>query len=293
MYLPLEYPVFLILIPLGIMAAIKLVRQKSGIGFSSTVLLAGIGNLPSPLLLERLFLSIFVTAAALILARPTRLTKNSVPVYKEARDITLVLDISGSMSGDSLKTAAAVISDFVAGRPQDRLALFVFNSGAFLDWPLSLDHEELIYRLNHEVADGSTQIGTGVIAGLKHQEKFGQNPGALIVISDGGSLVTPQEKTAIETALGEIKFYWIWIHEGEVEDVTAQQFGAYVTSLGGQIYRGGIKELPEIFKQINRLEASPVLYEQRVTTVYNFGLLPLVALISLLLAGLTTLLREV
>ncbi len=294
MNLHLEYPAFLLLIPLGLVAVFKLVRQKSGIGFSSATLLEGIGTGFSPLFFERLFLSIFVAAGSLILAQPTRLVKNSVPIYKEARDLSLVLDVSGSMTGDSINTATSVITEFVALRPQDRIALFVFNTSAFLEWPLSLDHETLIFRLNHAVPDGGTRIAAGVIAGLEHQQRYGKNPGAVIVVSDGGSIVTPEEKSAIETALGKTKLYWIWISEkGAEEDQMAQQFGVYVTSLGGKVYRGGVDELSEIFREINKLETSPVLQQQHVTNVYDFGILPLAALVSLLLAGVVNTVREI
>ncbi len=293
MNIPLEQPVFLFLIPLGLLAVGKLVRQKSRLGFSSATLLKGIETRAPLLLLERLFLSLFVVTGALILARPTKLIKNSVPVYSEARDLILVLDISGSMTGDNISTAKSVITGFVEGRPQDRIALLTFNSDAFLEWPLSLDHEALVYRLNQLEADGSTIIASGVIAGIKHQQQLGQNPGALIVVSDGGSDVTPEEKTAIETSLGQTKLYWIWINEEGEADEMAQKFGAYVTSLGGQIFRGGIKDLDDMFRQINKLEASPVLYEQHVTTAYHFGILPLLALGSVLLAGLVNIVREV
>lgn len=291
MNLPLEYPIFLILIPLGLVAVFRLARQKSGLGFSSAILLKGIRTGPSLLLLERLFLSIFVVVVSLVLARPIRQEKTSVPIYQEARDITLALDISGSMAGNGIKTAANVITEFVAGRPQDRIALFVFNSKAYLDWPLSLDHETLVFRLNHEIADGSTRIASGLIAGLKHQQAFGQNPGAIIVVSDGGSTVTSEERSVIEAALGQTELYWIWI--GAENDQVARQFGVYVTSLGGKVYRGELAELAGIFSEINKLEASPVLYEQRVTTIYNFGALPLLALASLLLAGLVNTIREI
>jgi len=294
MSIPLEYPLFLLLIPLGLVAVFKLVHQKSGIGFSSAALLRGIGTGVSVLVLERLFLAVFVVTAALILARPTRLLKTSVPVYSQARDITLVLDISGSMSGNNIEAAKSVISEFVVGRPQDRIALFVFNSSAFLEWPLSPDHETLIYRLKNVMVDGSTSIGAGLIAGLAHQQQSGQNSGAVILVSDGGSIVTSEEKETIENTLGETKIYWIWIsEEGEEEDQTAQQFNVYVTYLGGKVYHGGTEDLDEIFGEINQLEASPVLYQQHVSTTYNFGVLPWLALTGLLLAGLVHIGREV
>ena len=292
MNLQLELPWFLLLIPLGLVAVGKLVRQKSSLGFSSSTLLKDVG-LGFPLLaLEKLFLSVFVSAVSLILARPTQAVRNSVPVYQKARDISLVLDTSGSMVSQKIETATAVVSEFVAGRPQDRIALFVFNTDAYLEWPLSLDHEPLILRLNQARAGGGTRIASGVIAALEHQRRYGQNAGAIIVVSDGGSAVTSEERSAIEASLAQTKFYWIWI-VGDDYDQMAQDFGIYVTSLDGQIFRGGIEDLDEIFNQINQLEASAVLYEQRVITVYHFGALPLVALISLLLAAVVDLVREV
>src|SRR3989338_6691394 len=289
----LEYTLFLLTIPLGLIAVYKLVRQNSGIGFSSANLLAGIRVRVSPLRVERVFLSIFVVASALILARPTRLEKTSVPVYAQARDISLVLDVSGSMTGENIETAKSVIAEFIEGRPGDRIALFTFNTEGFLDWPLSLDHETTIYRLKHVVVSGGTRIAAGLITGLKHQQQFGQNPGALIVISDGGSILAPEEKEAIQTALGQTRLYWIWItQKGAGEDQTALQFGVYVTDLGGKVYRGGTEDLDEIFRQIHQLEASPVLYERHVSTVYQFGVLPALALVSLALAGLVHITRE-
>ena len=73
----------------------------------------------------------------------------------------------------------------------------------------------------------------------------------------------------------------------------AQEFALYVTSLGGKVYRAEAEDLDEIFSQIHNLEASPVLLQQHVTTVYNFGILPLAALVSLLLAGVVNTIREV
>lgn len=292
MNLPFEYPAILALIPLGIIAVFKLVRQKGRLGFSSTALLKGVGPALPLLLLERLFLAILVVAAALILARPTRLVKNSVPVYQEARDITLVIDTSGSMSGENITTAAKVSTEFIAGRPNDRIGLISFNDFAFLEWPLSLDHESLVYRLGHLKAQGGTVIAAGMIAGLA-QLQDSKNPGAIIVVSDGGSQVTPEEKETIQAIRGQTRIYWIWIKEGSEEDEVAAEFGLYLKEIGGTVYEAGVEDLPQIFDEIDQLEASPVLYEQRVVTTYNFGLLPYLAVASLLFAGLVEMVREV
>lgn len=288
-----EFPIFLFLIPLGLVAVAKLVRQKSGLGFSSAALLAGIGTRLPLLFLERVFLSIFVVAGSLILARPIRSVKNSEPIYQQARDIAVVLDVSGSMmTKEKLKTAKDVIAEFVVGRPQDRAALLTFDTRAFLEWPLSVDHDALAYRLKHVSIRGGTRISVGIIAGLKHLRQFGQNSGAIIIVSDGSSEITPEEKTLIESNLGGTRFYWIWIDGGEPDELS-DQFGDYVKSIGGEVFRGQVTELGRIFSEIDRLETSPVIWQQHVTTVYRFGVLPQLALVSLLLAGLTNMLREI
>ncbi len=291
MKIPLEQPWFLLFIPFGVVAVWRLVRQKGVIGFSTPLLLEGIKTQVPFLFMERLFLGIFVAVGMLILARPTELIKNSVPVYQEARDITLVLDTSGSMSGTSIETAKRVISEFVAGRPQDRIALMVFDSRAFLEWPLSPDHQPLLYRIDHVTTGDGTIIATGLIAALQHLAQYGQNPGAVIMVSDGGSDVSSKEKSTIEHALGKTKLYWIWI--GSQADELAQAFGDYVERLGGKVYKGEVRDLGAIFSEISQLEASPVVWEQHIATVYNFGVLPLVALCSLLGAGLLEMFREV
>lgn len=291
-----EYPLFLLLIPAGLIAVWKLVRQKSVIGFSSASLLIGTRVRLPLLVFERIALAVFVIAGILILARPIRLERTATPVYQEARDITIALDISGSMrwgEGNNLTVAIGVISEFVAARPQDRIALFVFDTASYLEWPLSVDHDIIIYRLQHLGDGGGTVISSGITDALEHQAQFGQNSGAVIVVSDGASSVSAVQKEAIENALGDTKLYWIWIVEGVAGDPLALVFGDYVRSLGGGVYRGETEELESFFAEISQLESSPVVWENIITTEYQFGLLPLAALIGALGAGLLHLFREV
>ncbi len=298
MALPFEFPLFLVLIPVGILIIWKLVRQKGGIGISTIKLLKGMRLGISILFLERLLLSVFLVTSLMILARPIQVTKKAVPVYKQARDISIALDMSGSMNdknkgSDRTKKIAAheVITQFVMGRPQDRIALIGFENKAHLEWPLSLDHEALIYRLGVAEGGGGTTISAGIIAALKHHRLYGKNPGAVIVISDGVSDVTAEEKSEIEENLGDTRLYFIRIGKDASELIAI--FEEYFKSLGGKVYHGEAKDLPAIFNEISKLESSPVIWEQKVTTVYRFGILPQIAFLCLLLAGLIEMLREV
>lgn len=294
MIIPFEQPWFLLLIPMGFLAVWKLVRQKSGVGFSSILLLDEMRTRISILIWQRLLLCIFVAAAGLILAKPIRIVKTSVPVYQEARDISIILDVSGSMSQDNdlkIKTAKKVITEFVAGRPQDRIALLVFENTAYLEWPLSLDHTALISRLNAVTGGGGTTIASGIIAGLSNQVKYGESSGAMIILSDGISEISREDKQIIEGSLGKTKLYWILI--GNEDQELTREFQKYVKSLGGTVYLGEADDLSEIFTEISKLESSPVTLEEKVTTTYRFGQLPLIAFVALLVAGLLEVWREV
>lgn len=298
MTLPFEYPVFLALIPFGILVVWRLIRQKDGVGISTLKLLKGMPAGLSIILVERLFISAFLIASFLILARPIQVIKSSTPIYQEARDISIVLDMSGSMNdtssgaSQSKKIAAKeVIIQFVTGRPQDRIALIGFENKAYLEWPLSLDHEALIFRLNDLEGGGGTTISSGIIAALKHHRVYGKNPGAIIVISDGVSEIFPEEKSDIEENLGDMMIYFIRIGNDNSELIDS--FESYLKKLGGKVYHGESDDLPDIFDEISRLESSPVVWEQRVTTVYRFGILPYLAFLCLMLAGIVETFREV
>src|SRR3990170_4332697 len=155
MNLYLEKPLFLLVIPVGVALVWLLVRQRIKVGFSQNELLTGMQ--PVPLyFVQKLILSLAIGLLGIALAQPMRYTTTPVPVYVQARDIVVSLDISGSMaspvieSGSSivkLKLAKSVIEDFVSARPQDRISIVVFDTRSFLEWSLSIDHRALLVQL--------------------------------------------------------------------------------------------------------------------------------------------------
>jgi len=293
--LPLEQPLFLLLIPLGVGLIWILVRQERGIGFSSVSLLEGMRGV-SYVLVQRILLSGFVAASAVVLAKPVEFVKTSVPVYADARDIIVVLDISSSMNSGSpsnLKISKEVIANFVTGRPGDRVGLFTFDTRFFFEWPLSLDHDSLRYRLGRVRSGGGTKISEGMLGGLNYLQDFGRQRGAMIVVSDGLSAVSPEDRETISRLVGETRtrVYWIWI--GEPGEELSLAFAGYVEQLGGIVYVGAPQDLGEIFTEISRLETSQVVLEQQVQSSYRFGIWPALALITLAAAAAVGLLKEV
>ena len=81
----------------------------------------------------------------------------------------IALDLSGSMRGEDfqpdnrLDVAKRVVSDFIGKRQNDRIGLVVFAGDAYLQSPLTVDHEiikEILADLDFDTVDeDGTAIG--------------------------------------------------------------------------------------------------------------------------------------
>ena len=105
----------------------------------------------------------------IILARPQS-TDNFQDVSTEGIDIVLTLDISGSMLArdfkpDRLEASKNVATEFISGRPFDRMGLVVFSGESFTQCPLTTDHAVLI-NLMREIQSGMIEDGTAIGMGL-------------------------------------------------------------------------------------------------------------------------------
>jgi len=91
-------------------------------------------------------------------------------VTSEGIDIMMALDISGSMLAEDfhpnrIEAAKNVISEFITGRPTDRIGLVVFSSESFTQCPLTTDHAVLI-NLLHDIKFGMIEDGTAIGDGI-------------------------------------------------------------------------------------------------------------------------------
>jgi Ca-activated chloride channel family protein len=105
----------------------------------------------------------------IVLARPQK-TDNFQDVSTEGIDIILALDISGSMLArdfkpDRLEASKNVATEFITGRPYDRIGLVVFSGESFTQCPLTTDHAVLI-NLMREIKSGMIEDGTAIGEGL-------------------------------------------------------------------------------------------------------------------------------
>jgi Ca-activated chloride channel family protein len=118
-----------------------------------------------------LFASRVLAAIMLIIvvARPQS-TDRFQDVSTEGIDIVLALDISGSMLArdfkpDRLEASKNVATEFISGRPYDRMGLVVFSGESFTQCPLTTDHAVLI-NLLREIQSGMIEDGTAIGMGL-------------------------------------------------------------------------------------------------------------------------------
>lgn len=130
-------------------------------------------------------------------ARPQQLGEAVQPPV-EGRDLTLALDLSGSMSEpdmelggaivDRLTAAKAVLGDFIDRRAGDRLSLVVFGRQAYVVTPPTLDRETVRDHLADSVvglAGQETAMGDAI--GLSVRRLRGQPAGqrVLVLLTDG------------------------------------------------------------------------------------------------------------
>lgn len=198
-----------------------------------------------PPLLDVLFLA-GLALVIIAMARPQVVDHEETAV--EGIDIFIAFDMSGSMRaidrtaeevrameqrGETPQTrfeeAKQTLLDFVASRDHDRIGVVLFAVDAFLQVPLTLDHElirEQIAPLElGDIEEGGTAIGNAVgraLAGLEHSDT---DTRIVILITDGdrrGGNISPMKAADMARQMG-VKIYPILVGaEGEALIATGQ-----------------------------------------------------------------------
>ena len=222
------------------------------------------------------WLSIVVAAA-----RPQTFAEPlGVPVT--GRDLLMCIDISGSMretdlyAGNTRATRMAVVKqvaqNFVAQRTGDRIGLIMFGSQAYVQTPLTYDHETVRHFLAEAsvgLAGRSTAIGDAIGLGVKRLRDRPEASRVLILLTDGANsagVVDPLEAAKV-AADNQIRIYSIGVGSDRDTSALGRAFGAQRSELdeqtlqaisdatGGQYFRArNQQELANIYAQIDRLE---------------------------------------
>lgn len=154
------------------------------------------------------------------LARPQNFTSGE-NVSTEGIDISMVLDISGSMLAEDLKpnrldAAKIVIDDFVEGRISDRIGLVVFAREAFTQCPLTIDYNvlrNLLLDIKSGMIEDGTAIGNAIANGVNRLKDSDAKSRIIILLTDGvnnSGEVDPISAAEIANTFG-IRIYTIGV----------------------------------------------------------------------------------
>ncbi|MDO8550359.1 MAG: VWA domain-containing protein, partial [Ignavibacteria bacterium] len=135
---------------------------------------------------------IAVASLIIALARPQNF-QSGENIYTEGIDISMVLDISGSMLAEDLKpnrlnAAKDVIDEFVQERTSDRIGLVVFARDAFTQCPLTIDYSvlrNLLKDIKTGMIEDGTAIGNGIANGVNRLKESKAKSKVMILLTDG------------------------------------------------------------------------------------------------------------
>ena len=233
--------------------------------------------------------TIAISLLIIVLARPQK-TDKFQDVSTEGIDIVLTQDISGSMLArdfkpDRLEAAKNIATEFISGRPYDRIGLVVFSGESFTQCPLTTDHAVLI-NLLREIQSGMIEDGTAIGMGLAtavNRIKDSQAKSKVIILLTDG--VNNKGEIAPATAAGIAKTFGIRVYtigvgtQGmapypvqtpygmqyqnmpvEIDEEILQQISQ---TTGGKYFRATDNDsLEKIYKEIDKLEKSKIDVKQ-------------------------------
>ena len=239
-------------------------------------------------------------------ARPQS-TRMSERLEHEGIDIAIAIDLSESMKNDDLRpnrltAAKLVIDDFIARRPNDRIALVAFGSNASTIAPLTLDHgvlRNLVAQIRLGVMDGGqTAIGAGLGVALNRLDESNAESKVVVLLTDGvhnADGVDP-DSVAQEAAERGVMVYTVLMgrHISGATSVDPKQLERLASATGGYAYLAeNVDELQTSFQDLlDKLEKSEVEGEQIRAELFGWLLWPVLLLLGLDIGLRTTRLRR-
>ena len=221
----------------------------------------------------------------IVLARPQK-TDKFQDISTEGIDIVLAQDISGSMLArdfrpDRLEASKNIATEFISGRPYDRIGLVVFSGESFTQCPLTTDHAVLI-NLLREIQSGmiedGTAIGMGLATAVNRIKDSKAKSKVIILLTDG---VNNRGEIAPATAAGIAKTFGIRVYtigvgtQGmapypvqtpygiqyqdmpvEIDEAILQEIAQ---NTGGKYFRATDNDkLIQVYREIDKLEKSKI-----------------------------------
>jgi Mg-chelatase subunit ChlD len=244
------------------------------------------------------------------LARPQSSNKFQDTIT-EGIDIVMSLDISSSMLArdfepDRLEAAKDVATQFITGRPEDKIGLVIFSGESFTQCPLTADHAVLI-NLFKDIQSGMIEDGTAIGLGLANAVNRLKDSEAksrvVILLTDGDNNrgeIAPLTAAELAKSFG-IRVYTIGIGTRGMAPYPVQTaFGISMRNMpvkfdesvlkeiaemtGGQYFRAtDNNKLKAIYAEIDKLEKSKIEVKQYSTKSEEFLIFAMFGALFLLL----------
>jgi Ca-activated chloride channel family protein len=255
------------------------------------------------------FRTVAIGLIIIVLARP-QATSSFQDVSTEGIDIVLALDISGSMLArdfkpDRLEASKNVATEFITGRPYDRIGLVVFSGESFTQCPVTTDHAVLI-NLMREMKSGMIEDGTAIGEGLatavnRIKDSEGKSK-VIILLTDGVNnrgIIAPVTAAEIAKTYG-IRVYTIGVGTQGVAPYPVQTpFGIQYQDMPVEIDEAILKQiaqmtdgkyfratdnakLEQVYGEIDKMEKSRIDVRQYKVREEKF-LLPAIAAFILIM----------
>ncbi len=253
------------LLLLLLLPVLALLRGRAGdapaLSFPTVGYLQGLGrpahSRSGGIALSLLFLSLF--AGIIAMARPQKVLS-----YEEEKSesigIVIACDVSMSMLIEDfyiggrrvnrLTAAKRVLTDFIKGRPTDRIGIVAFAGAPYTPCPPTLDHEWLLEnmdRIQTGLMEDGTAIGSGIGQAAIRLNKQDTKSKVIVLLTDGANnsgKLSPQDAARSAATLG-IRIYTIAIGTPGLHPIPLPN-GQFTTSGRQEFDEDTLKEIADI-----------------------------------------------
>lgn len=240
---------------------------------------------PLLFVLRLLALALLITA----MARPRTVDVSTKTKTTKGIDIVMAIDVSASMLArdlrpNRLEALKDVASEFIQGRPNDRIGIVLYAGESYTKTPITSDKSIVLGALNDvkfsEVLENGTAIGMGLATSVNRLKDSKALSKVIILLTDGvnnSGTIDPKLASELAVEYG-IKTYTIGIGSNgmalspiDIKSNGQFQYGnqkveidedllkQIATATGGQYFRAtNNQKLEAIYEEINKLEKTEV-----------------------------------
>lgn len=230
-----------------------------------------------------------LSSLIIAMARPRKVDISSQTKSTKGVDIVMAIDVSGSMLAKDLKpnrmeALKKVASNFVEGRPNDRIGIVVYAAEAYTKTPVTSDKaivQDAIRSIKYDnVLQDGTGIGMGLTTAVNRLKDSKAKSKVIILLTDGvnnAGFIEPETASQIAKEFG-IKVYTIGIGtNGDAMfpyayapgggflfrmmpvEIDVNLLQTIAKNTGGKYFRANNNsKLEAIYAEINKLETTEI-----------------------------------